>query len=211
MRLFSFPLLLLAFFLIACGGGDDDDNGGSSGSLSCGPSSSRIASIQRTGEHRYSAPPERVIDPAKSYVARMKTERGDIVLQLAAADAPNTVNNFVFLSCAGYYDGLIFHRVVKQPQPFVIQGGDPLGNGRGGPGYMFGDEFSPRQRHDAPGVLSMANAGPGTNGSQFFITLAPTPHLDNMHSVFGRVTEGMNVVNAIQAGDEITSISVEER
>jgi cyclophilin family peptidyl-prolyl cis-trans isomerase len=209
MRIFSTLLILAAFTLAACGGGDDDDDGSSG--ATCGPSSSSIAAIQRTAEHRYTAPPERVIDPAKSYVARMKTERGDIVLQLAAADAPNTVNNFVFLSCAGFYDGLIFHRVVKQPQPFVIQGGDPLGNGRGGPGYSFADEFSQRQRHDGPGVLSMANSGANTNGSQFFITLAPAPHLDNLHSVFGRVTEGMNVVNAIQAGDEITSVSIEER
>ena len=210
MRIFFTLLFVAALILAACGGGDGDD-GGSNAAATCGPASSKIAAIQRTGEHRYSAPPERVIDPARSYVARLKTERGDIVIQLAAADAPNMVNNFVFLSCAGFYDGLVFHRVVKQPQPFVIQGGDPLGNGRGGPGYTFADEFSPRLRHDAPGVLSMAHAGANTNGSQFFITLAPAPHLDNLHSVFGRVTEGMNVVNAIQAGDEITSISIEER
>jgi peptidyl-prolyl cis-trans isomerase B (cyclophilin B) len=204
--------LVLALFVVACGGnGGEDDNAAADGPAACGPSSARIASIQRSGQRSFSAPPERVIDPAKSYVARMKTSRGDIVLDLAAADAPNTVNNFVFLSCTGYYDGLTFHRVVLTPAPFVIQGGDPRGDGTGGPGYRFADEFSPKLRHNAAGILSMANSGPGTNGSQFFITLAPTPHLDDMHSIFGKVSAGMEVVRAIRQGDRIVSVSVEER
>ena len=109
-----------------------------------------------------------------------------------------TVENFVNLARAGFYDGITFHRVISG---FMAQGGDPTGTGRGGPGYQFGDEFSPRRRHDGAGVLSMANAGPGTNGSQFFITLGPTPHLDDRHSVFGRVTSGMDVVRAIRERD----------
>ena len=168
-----------------------------------------IADIQRTGQRQFTSAPERVIDPAKTYVATMKTEKGDITIDLAAADAPSTVNNFVYLACGGYYDGLSFHRVIFNP-PFMIQGGDPRGDGTGGPGYRFPDEFSPRWRHDA-GVLSMANAGPGTNGSQFFITLAPQPHLDGKHSVFGRVSAGMETVQAIRQGDKILRIDIEEK
>jgi peptidyl-prolyl cis-trans isomerase B (cyclophilin B) len=168
-----------------------------------------ISDIERSGQRRFSAPPERVIDPDKKYVAKLQTDRGDITIELAAKDAPNTVNNFVYLSSVGYYDGLNFHRVIKNP-PFMIQGGDPVGNGTGGPGYTFADEFSPSWRHDGPGMLSMANAGPGTNGSQFFITLAPQPHLDNRHSVFGRVTDGMDAVRAIEQGDKIQRIEIEE-
>ncbi len=166
-----------------------------------------IADLQRTGQRKFSAPPERVIDPEKSYTATFKTDKGDIVVELAAKDAPNTVNNFVYLSSVGYYDGLNFHRVIGN---FMIQGGCPLGTGTGGPGYQFKDEFSPAWRHSGPGMLSMANAGPGTNGSQFFITHAAQPHLDNKHSVFGKVTTGQDVVNAIQQGDKIQRIDIEE-
>jgi peptidyl-prolyl cis-trans isomerase B (cyclophilin B) len=140
----------------------------------------------------------------------MQTSRGVVTIELAAADAPVTTNNFVFLSCHGYYDGLTFHRVVKDPAPFVIQGGDPRGDGRGGPGYIFEDEFSPNWRHDGPGILSMANSGPATNGSQFFITLAAAGHLDDVHSIFGRVTDGMPAVNAISEGDKILAVSITE-
>jgi peptidyl-prolyl cis-trans isomerase B (cyclophilin B) len=166
-----------------------------------------IADLERTGQRRFSSPPERVIDPAKSYTARIQTDRGDIVLDLAAHDAPNTVNNFVYLSCVGYYDGLNFHRVIGN---FMVQGGCPQGTGTGGPGYQFKDEFSPAWRHSGPGMLSMANAGPNTNGSQFFITHSAQPHLDNRHSVFGKVTSGQDIVNAIRQGDKIQKIEIEE-
>src|SRR3990172_8242554 len=139
-------------------------------------------------------PPTGTLDLTKSYTARVKTERGEMTCDLFAADAPLTVENFVNLARAGFYDGTTFHRVIPG---FMAQGGDPTGTGRGGPGYQFGDEFSPSRRHDAAGVLSMANAGPKTNGSQFFITLAATPHLDGRHSVFGKVVEGMDVVKSI--------------
>jgi peptidyl-prolyl cis-trans isomerase B (cyclophilin B) len=145
----------------------------------------------------------------RNYVAVMQTDKGRIEILLAVQDVANTVNNFVFLSCTGYYDGLTFHRVITEP-PFMIQGGDPMGNGRGGPGYRFRDEFSSRWRHEE-GVISMANSGPNTNGSQFFITLAPQPHLDGAHSVFGRVTEGMEVVRAIRQGDKIVRVDIEQR
>jgi cyclophilin family peptidyl-prolyl cis-trans isomerase len=139
-----------------------------------------------------------VIDPSKRYVATISTDQGDIVIELFADKAPRTVNNFVFLAQDGYFDGVTFHRVIHG---FMAQGGDPTGTGRGGPGYRFDDEFHPALRHDQPGILSMANAGPGTNGSQFFITYVPTPHLDGKHTVFGRVIEGMDVVEAIPERD----------
>jgi len=138
------------------------------------------------------------IDPQKSCSATIQTAGGDIVLQLFADKTPNTVNNFVFLAREGFYDGVIFHRVIEN---FMVQGGDPTGTGRGGPGYSFADEFHPELGHDGPGVLSMANAGPNTNGSQFFITHVATPHLDGKHSVFGRVTGGLDVLMAIPARD----------
>ena len=215
---YTAPLLLAAvvgmgLLLIACGNGDDSkDTGGTTGpdtgasAAKC--TGGKLASIERKGVRTFTAPPERVIDPTKSYTVRMKTAKGDITIALAAADAPNTVNNFVFLSCEGYYDGLTFHRY--EPG-FVIQGGDPRGNGTGGPGYLFADEFSPNQKHSGPGILSMANAGANTNGSQFFITLGPAPHLDNKHSVFGKVSGGMDVVTQIRAQDKIISVSVEEK
>ena len=151
-----------------------------------------------------------IIDASNTYTATMQTSRGVVTIELAAAEAPITVNNFVFLSCHGYYDGLTFHRVAKTPSPFVIQGGDPRGDGRGGPGYIFQDEFSPNLRHDGPGVLSMANSGANTNGSQFFITLAAAAHLDDVHSIFGAVTDGMDAVNAIVEDDKILAVSITE-
>ncbi len=168
-----------------------------------------IADLERSGKRDFGSPPERVIDPEKNYVVTLETEHGNVTIELAAKDAPDTVNNFVYLSCVGYYDGLAFHRVISSP-PFMIQGGDPRGDGTGGPGYTFKDEFSPKWRHEGPGMLSMANSGPGTNGSQFFITLAAQPHLDNRHSVFGRVTGGMEAVQAVRQGDKIIRIEVEE-
>lgn len=147
---------------------------------------------------QYKSPPDLVIDPKKKYSARIKTSRGDVVIELHADKAPKTVNNFVFLAREGFYDGTMFHRVIKD---FMVQGGDPTGTGRGGPGYKFADEIHPSLRHGGPGILSMANAGPGTNGSQFFITHIATPWLDGKHTVFGKVVEGMDVVNAIPERD----------
>jgi cyclophilin family peptidyl-prolyl cis-trans isomerase len=129
-----------------------------------------------------------------SLIANFDTDRGTIRVELAADKAPLTVANFVNLAQRGFYDGLKFHRVIND---FMVQGGCPQGTGTGGPGYRFEDEFSPQARHSRAGILSMANAGPGTNGSQFFITLGATPHLDNRHSVFGEVVEGLDVVKAI--------------
>ena len=132
--------------------------------------------------------------PGESWRARMATNKGDVLIRLLPDVAPMHVTSFAYLARLGFYDGLVFHRVIAS---FMIQGGDPLGNGTGGPGYKFGDEFHPKLRHDKPGILSMANSGPNSNGSQFFITLVPTPWLDNKHSVFGEVIEGMDVVNKI--------------
>ena len=131
---------------------------------------------------------------AGTQMVELKTSMGDIVLALEPDKAPKTVANFLQYVKDGFYDGTIFHRVIDG---FMIQGGDPLGQGFGGPGYTFEDEFHPSLRHDKAGVLSMANAGPNTNGSQFFITLGPTPHLDDRHSVFGEVVEGLDVVEKI--------------
>ena len=162
------------------------------------------------------SPPSGALDTTKTYTARFKTEKGDIVVELYADRAPLTVENFVNLARAGFYDGTTFHRVIRG---FMAQGGDPTGTGTGGPGYQFGDEFHPSLRHDGPGILSMANAGAGTNGSQFFITQGATPHLDDRHSVFGRVTEGMDVVQALRErdpqfdknpGDRIDTIEITE-
>jgi len=137
----------------------------------------------------------------------METNRGRIVLELAEDDAPNTVANFVSLAEKGFYNGVTFHRVIAD---FMIQGGDPTGTGRGGPGYVIADEFSPRLKH-ARGVISMANAGPNTGGSQFFITHVACPHLDGKHTVFGRVTSGMEVVDSIRQGDRIEKVTVDRK
>lgn len=135
----------------------------------------------------------------------LKTNKGDIEGTLFASKTPVTVANFLNLAKTGYYDGLTFHRVIPD---FMIQGGDPRGTGSGGPGYEFADEFHRALRHSKPGIFSMANAGPGTNGSQFFITHVATPHLDRKHSVFGEVTKGQGVVNRIARGDKIVTIEV---
>ncbi|MDR2966243.1 MAG: peptidylprolyl isomerase [Treponema sp.] len=152
--------------------------------------------------------------------ARITTNRGDIIVRLEYQRAPLTVCNFVALAEGNmsntrgrrYYDGLVFHRVISRAngdsQDFMIQGGCPQGNGRGGPGYNFPDEIDPNLKHDKPGVLSMANAGPGTNGSQFFITIVPTPHLDGLHTVFGQVVHGQNIVNTTRQGDKIERVTI---
>ena len=165
---------------------------------------------------QWNKPPAMEIDPTKKYTAHLETDKGTMVIELYADKTPKTVNNFVFLSRQGFYDGIIFHRVIED---FMAQGGDPTGRGSGGPGYRFEDEFHPGLKHDKPGILSMANAGPNTNGSQFFITHVPTPWLDNKHSIFGQVVEGMDVLMSIpprdpmnpeNAGVKIVSVTIEE-
>ncbi len=152
-------------------------------------------------------PPAMQIDPAKKYRATITTLRGVIEIELCPQYAPQTVNNFVFLAREGFYDSVVFHRVISN---FVIQGGDPTGTGRGGPGYQFADEFEGNPLTHERGVIAMANAGPGTNGSQFFITHSPQPHLNGRHTVFGKVVAGMEVVDAIRPGDAMTSVVITE-
>jgi peptidyl-prolyl cis-trans isomerase B (cyclophilin B) len=154
----------------------------------------------------YSAPPPMAIDTSKKYTATIETEKGNVVLELFASDVPVTVNNFVFLAGEGFYDGTTFHRVIPG---FMAQGGDPIGTGTGTPGYSFADEFT--EHTHVAGALSMANSGPNTNGCQFFITYAPQQHLDGKHSVFGQLTEGMDVLERIEQGDTIIRITIEER
>lgn len=157
--------------------------------------------------HKWSSAPAMSIDPNKQYAATIETSKGTIVIDLAANYAPKTVNNFVFLANNGFYDGLKFHRVISN---FMIQGGDPTGTGAGGPGYKFEDEVRNNPLKHETGVLSMANAGPNTNGSQFFITHSPQPHLNGKHTVFGTVREGQDVVNAIRQGDVMTKVTISE-
>ena len=156
---------------------------------------------------QYAAPPPMSIDQNKSYTATFATSRGDIVCDLFPKDAPSTVNNFVFLAREGFYDNTPFHRVIAD---FMIQGGDPTGTGRGGPGYRFDDELKNNPRKHQVGSLSMANAGPNTNGSQFFITHSATDWLNGKHTVFGQVRSGQDVVNSVQQGDTLKSVKIEE-
>ena len=152
-------------------------------------------------------PPEMQIDPAKRYKAVIETSRGVIELELYPQHAPKTVNNFVFLAKEGFYDDVSFHRVIKN---FMIQGGDPTGTGRGGPSYKFEDELKKNPLKHETGVISMANSGPNTNGSQFFITHSPQPHLNGRHTVFGKVVSGQDVVDAIQQGDKMLRVEIRE-
>ena len=147
------------------------------------------------------------IDSSKKYSAAFNTSRGEIVCELFAKDAPKTVNNFVFLARDKFYDGTVFHRVIPN---FMVQGGDPTATGTGGPGYKFEDEFKGNPQKHQVGSLSMANAGPNTNGSQFFITHIVTNWLDGKHTVFGKVSSGQDVVNKIQGGDELVSVTILE-
>jgi peptidyl-prolyl cis-trans isomerase B (cyclophilin B) len=154
---------------------------------------------------QWDAPPAMSIDTDQVYKVKLDTSQGEIILELYPEHAPKTVNNFVFLVNEEFYDGVTFHRVIDK---FMVQGGDPTGTGRGGPGYRFEDELKDNPlKHEAK-VISMANAGPNTNGSQFFITHLPQPHLDGKHTVFGKVTEGEDVVDSIRQGDLITKASV---
>jgi cyclophilin family peptidyl-prolyl cis-trans isomerase len=147
---------------------------------------------------QYETPPAMTVDSTQPYFATVETNRGIFCAELFAEQAPRTVNSFVFLAEKGFYDGVLFHRVLPG---FVAQTGDPTGSGFGGPGYRFDDEIDPDLKHDGPGILSMANAGANTNGSQFFITYQPLPDLDGKHTVFGRVVEGMDVVESLKPRD----------
>jgi peptidyl-prolyl cis-trans isomerase B (cyclophilin B) len=153
-----------------------------------------------------STPPAMTIDKNKEYTATFTTSRGKIVCDLFPKDAPVTVNNFVSLARSGFYKGTVFHRVIKD---FMIQGGDPTASGSGGPGYQFADESNGKVFQT--GTLAMANAGPDTNGSQFFITHKPTPWLQGKHTIFGQVREGQDVVNAVQQGDKLENVAIEEK
>jgi peptidyl-prolyl cis-trans isomerase B (cyclophilin B) len=156
---------------------------------------------------QWDRPPAMTIDPKKTFLVTMETNRGTIEMELAAQYAPKTVNNFVFLVREGFYDGVTFHRVIGD---FMIQGGDPTGTGRGGPGYSFEDELKGNPLTHEAKVISMANAGPDTNGSQFFITHSPQPHLNGKHTVFGKVVKGREIVDAIRQGDRIEKVTVSE-
>jgi peptidyl-prolyl cis-trans isomerase B (cyclophilin B) len=156
---------------------------------------------------QWAAQPAMTIDPKKKYRIAIETPRGTIELELAPQYAPQTVNNFVFLAREGFYDGVVFHRVIPD---FMIQGGDPTGTGRGGPGYKFADEFEGNPLKHEAHVISMANAGPNTNGSQFFITHSPQPHLNGKHTVFGKVVKGPKVVDAVRSGDAMIKVTVTE-
>ncbi len=158
-------------------------------------------------EKQWDCPPAMQIDPQKTYRVTIETNRGDMELELYPEYAPKTVNNFVFLAQEGFYDGVVFHRVIND---FMIQGGDPTGTGSGGPGYKFEDEVADNPLRHETRVISMANAGPNTNGSQFFITHSPQPHLDGMHTVFGKVVGGQEIVNAIQQGDRVVKVMVSD-
>ena len=152
-------------------------------------------------------PPAMSIDPKKVYKVSIETTRGVIEVELYPQHAPITVNNFVFLAKEGFYDGVVFHRVISN---FVIQGGDPTGTGMGGPGYKFQDEVANNPLRHERGSLSMANAGPNTNGSQFFIAHSPQPHLNGRHTVFGKVVNGLDVVDAVRQGDKMIKVTVSE-
>ena len=156
---------------------------------------------------QWNTKPAMQIDVKKSYTAMINTSKGMIEMKLYPEHAPVTVNNFVFLAKEGFYDGVSFHRVIED---FVIQGGDPTGTGRGGPGYKFEDEFKNNPLRHERGVMSMANAGPGTNGSQFFITHSPQPHLNGKHTVFGKVMNGLDVVDSIEQGDIMVEVTINE-
>lgn len=157
---------------------------------------------------QYTSPPKMTIDTKKEYIATFQTSKGKIVVDLFPKEAPVTVNNFVFLAREGFYDGTVFHRVIAD---FMVQGGDPTATGRGGPGYQFEDEVGPDKPVFRTGSLAMANSGPNTNGSQFFITHKPTDWLQGKHTIFGQVREGQDVVNAIRQGDTLTSVTIQEK
>ncbi len=211
-NVFIVGIVTLALLLAACGGSVEQQGDVSQGDL-CGAAPRPLANVQAAERNDYyPAPPEEmIIEQAKAYRATIRTSRGDIELELNAAKAPQTVNNFVFLSCQGFYDGLTFHRYESG---FVIQGGDPLGRGNGGPGYVVPAEIG---LPHIQGAVAMArlpdqiNPQQDSSGSQFYITLAPTPFLDGAYTVFGQVVGGMDVVQAIRAGDRIERVVITQK
>jgi peptidylprolyl isomerase len=173
--------------------------GAASGDKALAAIDAQVAKVNKTApgwKTHLSAPTVVTFDPAKKYNVRMVTSEGPILIHMLPNVAPMHVTNFLYLTRLGFYDGIVFHRVITR---FMAQGGDPLGNGMGGPGYQFAGEFSDAAKHDRPGLLSMANAGPGTDGSQFFLTFVPTPWLNGKHTIFGEVVEGMDVLKKLEA------------
>lgn len=222
-RTFVFVLLVAAALLLAACGGAAPAATATPAATDATPTPAAFATADASQsqppapDKQWSQPPEMTIDPSKIYLARLKTAKGDITVQLFADKAPNTVNNFVFLAQQGFYDNTTFHRVLED---FMAQGGDPTGTGAGGPGYTFADEIDPDTKFDHAGLLAMANSGPDTNGSQFFITFAPTPWLDGNHTIFGEVIEGADVLAQLTrrdpdqspdfAGDALLGIEISE-
>lgn len=187
--------VIVVAILTLAGGDDKKTSGRTPGDKKTGAKAACGGAARDKYEpKKYDAPPKMTIDTKKTYTATLDTSCGQITVALLDDTAPKTVNNFVFLARDGFYDQTIFHRVIKG---FMAQGGDPLGTGTGDPGYKFEDEIKPTDKLDAPGILAMANSGPNTNGSQFFITEVPTPHLNGKHTIFGRVTKGLDVVKRI--------------
>ena len=215
-RLLALIALLTISSLVfaACGGDDPEPTAAPSKAPAAVSGSTQTDAVMLSpGDEARS--PQGALDTSKTYTATFKTDAGEFKILLFDDEAPLTVENFINLATIGFYEGTMFHRVIPN---FMAQGGDPQGTGVGGPGYRFRDEFSPIRKHDKPGILSMANSGKNTNGSQFFITFAPTPHLDGIHSVFGEVIEGMDNVFRITVrdpsasfpGDLIKSITITE-
>ena len=207
--------LLAVLTVAACGADDLEEIPGSSPLPTSTPTTTAVGDIPVAKQ--YDAPPAMTLDTTHAYTATFKTVKGDIVVELFADKVPITVNNFVFLAREGFYDNTVFHRVLAD---FMAQGGDPTGTGTGGPGYRFEDEFDASLKHAKAGTLSMANAGPNTNGSQFFLTFAPTPHLDNKHAVFGQVIEGLDIMLSLTLrdpqrdsypGDALETIVIDEK
>lgn len=214
-RLALFGLMALA---TACAPASRGLDGGTpSPDVSGRPSGASTTAADSGSIKQWDTPPEISVDPDKVYLATFVTEKGDIRVELFVDKAPVTVNNFVFLAREGFYDNTTFHRVLPD---FMAQGGDPTGTGTGGPGYQFQDEIHPDLRFDQPGLLAMANAGPNTNGSQFFLTFVPTPHLNGRHTIFGKVVEGMEVLLSLRlrdpqanpdyAGDKLITVNIDE-
>ena len=192
-----FSILVTALFFVACSlPTAPEPTSAPAAQPTAMPANSSSSQGQQGGGNskKYAAFPQMSIDPSAGYTANIKTNKGNILIELFPASAPKTVNNFVFLANDGFYDGVIFHRVIPN---FMIQGGDPTGTGTSGPGYKFEDEIDNKLDFDKPGILAMANSGPGTNGSQFFITTAATPHLKGNHTIFGKVLEGQDIADTI--------------